>query len=98
VYHFFLAMTLNGIGFMFVAGSALVTKAYAPAERSRTQAANDFLVFGTAAVTSLSSGQLLHHKGWQVVLATAAVMLLLALAGSLWRTSRASSPDLAAAD
>jgi len=99
--NFLLAMTLNGIGwnFMFVAGSALVTKAYAPAERSRTQAANDFLVFGTAALTSLSSGQLLHHRGWQVVLMTAAVMLLLALAGSLWRTSRATSPTgLAAAD
>lgn len=93
VHNFLLAMTFNGIGwnFMFVAGSALVTKAYAPAERSRTQAANDFLVFGTAAVTSLSSGQLLHHRGWQVVLTTAAVMLLLALAGSLWRISRASS-------
>jgi MFS family permease len=102
VYNFWLAMMLNGIGwnFMFVAGSTLVTKAYAPAERSRTQAANDFLVFGTAAVTSLSSGQLLHHRGWQVVLATAAVMLLLALAGSLWRTSRAASPppSLAAAE
>jgi MFS family permease len=104
VYNFFLAMTLNGIGwnFMFVAGSALVTKAYAPAERARTQAANDFLVFGTAAVTSLSSGQLLHHRGWQVVLTTAAVMLLAALAGSLWRVSRAAGPTersgLAAAD
>ena len=102
VYNFWLAMMLNGIGwnFMFVAGSTLVTKAYAPAERSRTQAANDFLVFGTAAVTSLSSGQLLHHRGWQVVLATAAVMLLLSLAGSLWRTSRAASPppSLAAAE
>jgi MFS family permease len=99
--NFLLAMTLNGVGwnFMFVAGSALVTKAYAPAERSRTQAANDFLVFGTAAVTSLSSGQLLHHRGWQVVLITAAVMLLLALAGSIWRTPRAASPTgLAAAD
>jgi len=100
--NFLLAMTLNGIGwnFMFVAGSTLVTKAYAPAERSRTQAANDFLVFGTAALTSLSSGQLLHHRGWQVVLATAAVMLLLALAGSFWRTSRAASPppSLAAAE
>jgi MFS family permease len=87
VANFWLAMTLNGIGwnFMFVAGSTLVTKAYAPAERARTQAANDFLVFGTAAVTSLSSGQLLHHRGWQVVLATAGIMLLLALAGSLWR-------------
>ena len=101
VHNFFLAMTLNGIGwnFMFVAGSTLVTKAYAPAERSRTQAANDFLVFGTAALTSLSSGQLLHHRGWQVVLVTAAVMLLLALAGALLGASRAASPTgLAAAD
>lgn len=99
VHNFWLAMTLNGIGwnFMFVAGSTLVTKAYAPAERSRTQAANDFLVFGTAALTSLSSGQLLHHKGWQVVLATAAVMMLLALAGALWRTSREASPRSLAA-
>ena len=93
VHNFFLAMTLNGIGwnFMFVAGSTLVTKAYAPAERARTQAANDFLVFGTAALTSLSSGQLLHHRGWQVVLVTAVVMLLAALAGSMWRVGRAAS-------
>jgi MFS family permease len=101
VHNFWLAMTLNGIGwnFMFVAGSTLVTRAYAPAERSRTQAANDFLVFGTAALTSLSSGQLLHHRGWQVVLVTAAAMLLLALGGSLWRTPRAARPTgLAAAD
>jgi MFS family permease len=101
--NFLLAMTLNGIGwnFMFVAGSALVTKAYAPAERTRTQAANDFLVFGTAAVTSLSSGQLLHHRGWQVVLATAGIMLLAALAGSFWRPRAASASGrsgLAAAD
>jgi MFS family permease len=104
VHNFWVAMTLNGVGwnFMFVAGSALVTKAYAPAERSRTQAANDFLVFGTAAVTSLSSGQLLHHRGWQLVLATAVVMLLVALAGALWREPRAAGPsrqpDLASAD
>jgi MFS family permease len=104
VHNFWLAMTLNGIGwnFMFVAGSTLVTKAYAPAERARTQAANDFLVFGTAALTSLSSGQLLHHRGWQVVLATAVAMLLAALAGSLWLAPRAASPPgrsgLAAAD
>ena len=93
VSNFWLAMTLNGIGwnFMFVAGSTLVTKAYVPAERARTQAANDFLVFGTAAITSLSSGQLLYHRGWQVVLVTAAVMLLAALAGSFWRP-RAASP------
>ena len=47
VVNFWIALTLNGIGwnFMFVAGSTLVTKAYAPSERTRAQAANDFLVF-----------------------------------------------------
>lgn len=97
VSNFWVAMTLDGIGwnFMFVAGSTLVTKAYAPAERARTQAANDFLVFGTAAVTSLSSGQLLYHRGWQVVLVTAAAMLIAALAGSVWhpRAARQRGPS-----
>ncbi len=103
VHNFWLALTLNGVGwnFMFVAGSTLVTKAYAPAERARTQATNDFLVFGTAAVTSLSSGQLLHHHGWHVVLGTSVVMLVVALAAALWRESRATPaprrPDLVAA-
>src|SRR5437660_10954999 len=75
--NFLLAMTLNGIGwnFMFVAGSTLVTKAYAPAERSRHQAANDFLGSGTAALTPLSSGQLPQHQGGQVVLVTAGGIL-----------------------
>src|SRR4029077_8919353 len=88
------AMTLNGIGwnFMFVAGSGLGKKAYAPGQRARTPAAQGLLVLGTAGRTSLSSGQLLHHKGWQVVLTTAAVMLLAAFAGSLWRVSRAAGP------
>jgi glycine/D-amino acid oxidase-like deaminating enzyme len=37
------------------------------------------------AVTSLSSGQLLHRHGWSIVLATAVVMLAVALAATLWR-------------
>ena len=96
VHNFSVALTLNGVAWnlMFVAGSTLVTRTYAPAERARTQAANDFLVFGTAAATSLSSGQLLHHRGWQVVLATAVVMLLVALAGTLWRDPRATDAAL----
>ena len=103
VLNFWLALTLNGVGwnFMFVAGSTLVTKAYAPVERARTQAANDFLVFGTAAMMSLSSGQLLHRQGWHIVLATALVMLLAAFVGALWRERKAAGaptePDLAAA-
>ena len=94
VLNFWVALTLNGVGwnFMFVAGSTLVTKAYAPSERARAQAANDFLVFGTAAVASLSSGQLLHHRGWAIVLGTAVLMLLAAFAVALWRQSPGVEP------
>jgi MFS family permease len=91
VLNFLVALTLNGIGwnFMFVAGSTLVTKAYAASERARAQAANDFLVFATAAVAALSSGQVLHRHGWHIVLGTAVLMLLIASAAALWRLPRA---------
>jgi predicted MFS family arabinose efflux permease len=95
VLNFWVALTLNGIGwnFMFVAGSALATKAYAPPERARAQAANDFLVFGTAAVASLSSGQVLHHHGWHIVLGTAVCMLVAAAVPALWRLPRVARPN-----
>lgn len=98
VLNFWVALTLNGIGwnFMFVAGSALVTKAYMPSERARAQAANDFLVFGTAAVASLSSGQVLHHHGWHIVLGTTVLMLLAASVAALWRLPRATWAGAAA--
>ena len=97
VSNFWIALTLNGVGwnFMFVAGSTLVTKAYAPAERARAQAANDFLVFATAAVSALSSGQVLYHRGWHLVLAVTVIMLLIASVAALWRLprpTRASAP------
>jgi MFS family permease len=85
VWHFWLALTLVGVGwnFMFVGGSTLVTRAYTSAERAKAQAANDFLIWATVAVTSLSSGQLLHRHGWHAVLTTAVPLLGLAVAAML---------------
>jgi MFS family permease len=85
VWHFWLALALVGVGWnlMFVGGSTLVTRTYASAERARAQAANDFFIWTTVAVTSLSAGQLLHHRGWQAVLATAVPLLGLAAAALL---------------
>lgn len=82
VWHFWLALLLVGVGWnlMFVGGSTLVTQTYASGERTRAQATNDFLTWATVAVTSLSSGQLLHRRGWYAVLATAVPVLALALA------------------
>ncbi len=38
-----------------------------PQERNKVQALNDFLVFGTMAVGSFSSGQLLANYGWSAM-------------------------------
>jgi MFS family permease len=97
VEHFWLALLLVGVGWncMFVAGSAMVTRTYTTAERARAQGANELLVFGTVALTSVASGQLLHLHGWHAVLAAALPLLIVALAAGLWPveagTSRADS-------
>jgi MFS family permease len=85
VWHFWLALLLVGVGWnlMFVGGSTLVTRTYTPAERTKAQAANDFLIWTTVAVTSLSSGQLLHRHGWTAILVTAGPLLALAAAALL---------------
>ena len=55
---------LLGVGwnFGFIGATALVTDCYRPEERAKVQAANDFLVFGSVAVASFSSGQLLTRR------------------------------------
>src|SRR6201994_1451476 len=47
--------------------AALVLETHRPQERNKVQAFNDFLVFGTMAVGSFSSGQLLANYGWSAV-------------------------------
>jgi len=67
--HFWLALFLLGIGwnFLFIGATTLLTEAYAPEEKAKTQALNDFLVFGTVTVAVLSAGSLQHHLGWRAV-------------------------------
>jgi len=84
--NFWLAMFLLGVGwnFMFVGGSALLTECYTPSERAKTQAANDFMVFATMAISSMSSGLLLNKSGWQAVNLGSIPFLALATAATLW--------------
>jgi len=67
--HFTIALIALGLGwnFSFVGASTLLTEAYKPSERAKVQAINDFLVFGMAALGSLSSGIVMHWAGWNVV-------------------------------
>lgn len=64
---YWVALLLLGIGwnFLFVGGTSLLTAAYRPEEKAETQAFNDFLVYTTTAVASLSAGALLVAVGWR---------------------------------
>ena len=84
--HFWIALFVLGLGwnFMYVGGSALLTEAHTPAERAKTQAANDFLVFLVMAVSSASSGLLLHKSGWHAVNYGSIPFLVIAATATLW--------------
>lgn len=84
--NFWVALFLLGVGwnFMYVGGSALLTECHTPAERAKTQAANDFMVFVTMAISSLSSGLLLNVSGWHAVNYGSVPFLLLATGMTLW--------------
>ena len=64
--HFWGSLILLGLGwnFGFIGATALLTDTYTASERSKAQAMNDFLIFGTVAACSFSSGMLLNTLGW----------------------------------
>ena len=83
IFHFWGSLILLGVGwnFGFIGATAMLTDCYRPPERAKVQALNDFLVFGTVAVASFGSGQLLHSAGWNGInigmLPLVAVVLLM---------------------
>jgi len=84
--NFWAALFLLGLGwnFMYVGGSALLTECHTPAERAKTQAANDFMIFVTMAISSAASGLLLNQSGWHAVNYGSIPFLLLATGATLW--------------
>ncbi len=86
VVNFWLALFVLGVGwnFMYVGGSTLLTECHTPAERAKTQAANDFAVFVTMSISSMSSGLLLNASGWHAVNYGTIPFLLLALGMTSW--------------
>jgi MFS family permease len=83
---FLVALALLGVGwnFMFVGGTTLLTTAYAAEERVRVQATHDFIVFGSVAITALTSGAVQATQGWQVLNLTVVPPVLIAFAVVGW--------------
>ncbi len=69
IFHFWTDLILLGVGwnFTYVGATATVTDCHRPYERNKVQAVNDFLIFGSMALSSYSSGQLLAYFGWNAV-------------------------------
>jgi len=90
VLQFWGALVFLGVGwnFMFIGGTTLLTETYRPEEQSRVQALNEFLVFGTTAVTALASGAIFSTLGWQAVKLGIVVPVAGATAAALWLARR----------
>jgi len=84
--HFWFALVLLGIGwnFLYIGGTTLITGACTPAERAKTQGANDSIIFIVMATSSFSSGVLIDQRGWQVLNWLALPFVTAAAIAILW--------------
>jgi MFS family permease len=69
LHQFLIALFLLGVGwnFLFTGSTTLSLQAYRPEEKDRAQAAINFFVFATMAVTSFASGALVTTQGWRLL-------------------------------
>lgn len=66
LHQFLIALFLLGVGwnFLFTGSTTLSLQTWRPEEKDRAQAAINFCVFATMAVTSFASGALVTTQGW----------------------------------
>jgi predicted MFS family arabinose efflux permease len=79
--NFAVGLILLGLGwnFGFIGATTMLTATYRPSERNKAQGLNDFLIFGSTALASLSAGQLLEGIGWNAVNYAVFPMVIIAL-------------------
>jgi len=99
VTHFLVALALLGVGwnFMYTAATALLGEAHGPHEKAKVQGANDFAIFATMALSSLSSGALVSSAGWERMNLGALPVLAVVLAAVAWLAWRRRGPRAQAA-
>lgn len=87
--HFFTALILLGLGwnFGFIGATAMVAALSTPQNKTKMQGINDFIVFGSVAVSSFLSGVLLESAGWVMINLLVFPIVLAILIPLLWRQS-----------
>ena len=91
---FELALALLGVGwnFLFTGSTTLAITAYRPEERDRAQAAINFCVFATMALTSFASGALVTTQGWTWLNLGSLLPIALVGAALIWLGRRPAAP------
>ena len=86
LWNFWVGLTVLGVGwnFAFISATTLVTECHDPHERNKVQAFNDFLIFGSMAIGSFSSGALLARYGWTAVNGMVFPVILVATVLLVW--------------
>lgn len=94
--NYWVSLVLLGIGwnFLFIGGTTLLPQAYRAGERFKVQAVNDFVIFGTQAVASLSAGWFIFAVGWQVLLLINLPFIFLLMVVILKWNSRTTEPAI----
>ena len=80
-YSYMLGLILLGIGwnFLFVSGSSLLVVSYEEKDKFTAQGLNDFIVFSTQGIGSLSAGFLLYFSNWTVINLLCVPLLIIVL-------------------
>jgi len=96
LWHFWIGLILLGVGwnFGFIGATAMVTQCHKPHERNRVQSFNDFLVFGSMAIGSFASGNILVLFGWAAVNEVVFPVVLAAAGMLLWLSLRTRREDV----
>jgi len=90
VAHFWTGLVLLGVGWnlAFIGATTMVTHCHRPEERNKVQSFNDFLIFGSMAVSSFASGQMLEYLGWAAINEVIFPAVLIAGALLVWLNLR----------
>ncbi len=85
-WNFVVALVLLGVGwnFLFIGATTLLTETYRSEEMAKAQGLNDLLVFGTVALTALSSGALYHLLGWRMLNLGVGMLIAVAVLAIGW--------------
>ena len=98
LHQFLIALFLLGVGwnFLFTGSTTLSLQAYTPEEKDRAQAAINFCVFATMALTSFASGALVTTQGWALLNWGSLLPVALTGAALLWLAAVRQRPQNAA--